>query len=204
MNTGGKSFLSIHLRNYWTGCGQNFMLTLKSSVNSTFAHNSAVWLLLYIWTSNLALRRKKQVGLSYVKNANYINVYNLYFEHFSIKIMSCIQCNVCSAINIAQWYLYLFVFHPVIFSFLFAYWLFCSIMKNRSCVAQSLQCLSTDWTTGVRSPARTKHFSSSFCVQTSSEGHPASCPMGAGGLFPGGKARLERKGDHSPSSSAEV
>jgi hypothetical protein len=29
---------------------------------------------------------------------------------------------------------------------------------------------------GVRSPAEAEDFSSSFCVQTSSEAHPASCP----------------------------
>jgi hypothetical protein len=34
--------------------------------------------------------------------------------------------------------------------------------------------------------------------------HPASCTMGTGGSFPGGKARPERDADHSPPSSAEV
>jgi hypothetical protein len=57
---------------------------------------------------------------------------------------------------------------------------------------------------GVRSPAGAKDFSSGLCVQTGSEAHPASCPMGAGGPFPGGKARPGRDADHSPSSSAEV
>jgi hypothetical protein len=33
---------------------------------------------------------------------------------------------------------------------------------------------------------------------------PASCPMGTGGSFPGGKARPGRDADHSPPSSAEV
>jgi hypothetical protein len=42
---------------------------------------------------------------------------------------------------------------------------------------------------GVRSPARAKDFSSILCVQTGSEAHLASCPMGTGGPFPGGKAR---------------
>jgi hypothetical protein len=41
---------------------------------------------------------------------------------------------------------------------------------------------------GVRSPAGAKDFSSSICVQTGSEAHPASCPMGTGGPFPGGKS----------------
>jgi hypothetical protein len=40
---------------------------------------------------------------------------------------------------------------------------------------------------GVRSPAGAKDFSSSLCVQTGSEAHPASCTMGTGGPFPGGK-----------------
>jgi hypothetical protein len=33
---------------------------------------------------------------------------------------------------------------------------------------------------------------------------PASCPMGTGGPFPGGKARPGRDTDHSPPSRAEV
>jgi hypothetical protein len=57
---------------------------------------------------------------------------------------------------------------------------------------------------GVRSPVGAKDFSSILCVQTSSGAHPASCPMGTGGPFPGGKARPEREADHSPQSSAEV
>jgi hypothetical protein len=46
---------------------------------------------------------------------------------------------------------------------------------------------TTDWTTGVRSPTEAMDFSSSLCVQTSSHSHPASYPMGTGGLFPGVK-----------------
>jgi hypothetical protein len=57
---------------------------------------------------------------------------------------------------------------------------------------------------GVRSPAGTKYFSSIFCVQTGSGAHPASCTMGTGGPFPGGKTRAGRDADHSPPSSAEV
>jgi hypothetical protein len=57
---------------------------------------------------------------------------------------------------------------------------------------------------GVRSPAGAKDFSSSFCVQTGSGAHPASCTMATGGPFPGGKARQGRDADHSPPSSAEV
>jgi hypothetical protein len=40
----------------------------------------------------------------------------------------------------------------------------------------------------VRSPAEAEDFSSSLCVQTGSGAHPASCTMGAGGPFPGGKS----------------
>jgi hypothetical protein len=57
---------------------------------------------------------------------------------------------------------------------------------------------------GVRSPAGAEDFSSSLCVQTGSGAHPASCTMGTGGPFPGGKARPGRDVDHSPPSSAEV
>jgi hypothetical protein len=57
---------------------------------------------------------------------------------------------------------------------------------------------------GVRSPGGAKDFSSILCVQTGSGAHPASCPMGTGGPFPGGKARPGRGADHSPPSSAEV
>jgi hypothetical protein len=40
----------------------------------------------------------------------------------------------------------------------------------------------------VRSPAGAKDFPSNLCVQTGSGAHPASCTMGTGGLFPGGKS----------------
>jgi hypothetical protein len=56
---------------------------------------------------------------------------------------------------------------------------------------------------GVRSPAEAEDFSSSLCVRTGSGAHPASCTMGTGGPFPGGKSRPGRDADHSP-SSAEV
>jgi hypothetical protein len=51
----------------------------------------------------------------------------------------------------------------------------------------------------VRSPAEATDFSCSLCVQTGSEAHPASCPMGTGG-----KARPGRDAHHLPPSSAEV
>jgi hypothetical protein len=53
-------------------------------------------------------------------------------------------------------------------------------------------------------PGGAKDFSSSLFVQTGSGAHPASCPMGTGGPFPGAKARPGRDADHSPPSSAEV
>jgi hypothetical protein len=78
------------------------------------------------------------------------------------------------------------------------------LTKQESWVAQSVQCLTTDWTTGVQSPAEAKDISSSLCVQTGSGAHPASCTMGSGGPFPGDKARPGLDADHSPPSSAEV
>jgi hypothetical protein len=66
-------------------------------------------------------------------------------------------------------------------------------------VAQSELCLTTGWTTGVRSSTEAEEFSSSLCVQTSYGGHSASCTMGTGG-----KARPGRDADHSPPSSDEV
>jgi hypothetical protein len=86
----------------------------------------------------------------------------------------------------------------------------CELLEGRtpfmSRVAQSV-CLATGWTTGrseVRSPAGAKDFSCSLCVQTGSGAHPASCPMGNVGPFPGAKALPGRDADHSPLSSAEV
>jgi hypothetical protein len=48
-----------------------------------------------------------------------------------------------------------------------------------------------DWTTGRPGsiPAEAKNFSSSLSVQTSSETHPASYPVGTGGRFAGDKAQ---------------
>jgi hypothetical protein len=53
-------------------------------------------------------------------------------------------------------------------------------------------------------PTGGKNFSSNLYVQTGSGAHAASCTMGTGGSFLGGKARPERDADHSPPSSAEV
>jgi hypothetical protein len=43
----------------------------------------------------------------------------------------------------------------------------------------------------VRSPAGAEDFSYNVCFQTGSGAHPASCPMGTGGPFPGGKSAAE-------------
>jgi hypothetical protein len=64
--------------------------------------------------------------------------------------------------------------------------------------------MTTDWTTGVWSPADAKYFSSFLCLQASSEAHPASCTMRTGGVFLGNEVRLERDADHSLLSSAEL
>jgi hypothetical protein len=56
----------------------------------------------------------------------------------------------------------------------------------------------------LRSPTEAEDSSSNLCVQTGSGAHPASCTMGTGGSFPGGKARPGRDADNSPPSSAEV
>jgi hypothetical protein len=56
----------------------------------------------------------------------------------------------------------------------------------------------------VRSSAEAKDFSFNLYVQTGSGAHPASCTMGTGCPFPGGKARPGRDTDHSPPSSIEV
>jgi hypothetical protein len=78
------------------------------------------------------------------------------------------------------------------------------ILYGGAGVAQSVQCLTTDWTAGVRTPTEAEDFSSTLCVQTGSGAHPASYTMGTGGSFPGGKKRPGRDADHSPPSSAEV
>jgi hypothetical protein len=55
-----------------------------------------------------------------------------------------------------------------------------------------------DQTTGVWSLAEARNFSSSLCVQTNTELHPASYPMGTGVLAPG------RDAGHSLPSNAKV
>jgi hypothetical protein len=48
------------------------------------------------------------------------------------------------------------------------------------------------------------YFYCSLCVQTCSEVHPASYPMGTGSSFPGAKVQPGRDADHSPPSSAKA
>jgi hypothetical protein len=55
---------------------------------------------------------------------------------------------------------------------------------------------------GVRVPID-KKFSVLKIVQTGSEIHPTSYPMGTGGSFPGGEV-VAREVEHSPPTSAEV
>jgi hypothetical protein len=64
-------------------------------------------------------------------------------------------------------------------------------------------CLTTDWTTGVRSPTEGNGFSSSLCVQTSSEAHPAFYPVSVE-VLSGGKVRPGHDADNSPPYNAEV
>jgi hypothetical protein len=71
-------------------------------------------------------------------------------------------------------------------------------------VAQSVRCLTADWTTGVRSPTEAEDFSSHLCVQTGSGSHPAFYTVGTEGSYPWGKARPGRDTDQSSPSSAEV
>jgi hypothetical protein len=57
---------------------------------------------------------------------------------------------------------------------------------------------------GSSTASEAEDFSPNLCVQTGSGAHPASCTVGTGGSFPGGKRRPGRDADHSPPSSAEV
>jgi hypothetical protein len=84
-------------------------------------------------------------------------------------------------------------------------WLHC-IGKEPGYLSQ-YSVFTTYWTTGgsrFDPRQRGKDFSSSLFVQTGSGAHPASCLMGSGGPFPGGKARPGRNADLSPPSNAEV
>jgi hypothetical protein len=72
-----------------------------------------------------------------------------------------------------------------------------NINMERTGVAQSAQCLTTNWTTRIRSPAEATNFPLAP-VSRPDEAHPASFPMGTGGSFTGCKARSGRDADHSP------
>jgi hypothetical protein len=73
----------------------------------------------------------------------------------------------------------------------------CSIAcRSGAGLAVSVQCLTTDMTTEVWSPAEAKNFPSSHDIQIISEVHPVSYPMGTGGPFLGvtsGHAHLAPK-----------
>jgi hypothetical protein len=49
----------------------------------------------------------------------------------------------------------------------------------------------------VQSPAEARDFSSNLCAQNGFEAHPASCPIGIGGPFPGSKAQPGCDADHT-------
>jgi hypothetical protein len=95
----------------------------------------------------------------------------------------------------------------IIFVSVHDYQIVFSLQVIRIGVAQSVQCLTTDWTTGwlrFDPRQRRKDFSCNLCVQNGSGAHPASCTMGTGGPFSGGKAWPGRDADHSPLSSVGV
>jgi hypothetical protein len=81
-----------------------------------------------------------------------------------------------------------------------------AIISCGSRVAQSLLCLTTDWTyeRSRFDPRQRQRIFPLACVQISSEAGPSSCPVCAGGPFPGAKARPVRDADHSPPSSVVV
>jgi hypothetical protein len=71
---------------------------------------------------------------------------------------------------------------------------------------EPVQRLATEWTTeGSEFESWwEQEFSLLYVVQTHSEAHPASYPMGTVDSFPHGVKRQGREADHSPPSSAEV
>jgi hypothetical protein len=80
----------------------------------------------------------------------------------------------------------------------------CAWLCDRNRVAQSVQCLTTDWTTRVRSLAGAKNFSCSLLCSHRLWGQPSLLYNGYRGSFHWGKARPGRDADHTPPSSAEV
>jgi hypothetical protein len=71
-----------------------------------------------------------------------------------------------------------------------------------SAVGIATGCGLDDREVGVRIPVGSR-FSLLHVVETGSEVHPTSYPMGTGGSFPGVKRR-GREADHSPPTNAEV
>jgi hypothetical protein len=72
--------------------------------------------------------------------------------------------------------------------YIYALHLICIVIKQNGVgVAQSVVSgyRLDNQAIGVQSPAGVENFSSSLCVQTSFEAHPASYPMGTGGPFLG-------------------
>jgi hypothetical protein len=88
------------------------------------------------------------------------------------------------------------------YTFTFMLYLICTGIMLEEEPSSSLSKVSDygldDRAIGVRSPVGAEDFSSILCVQTDCGAHPASCPMGTGGPFPGCKARPGRDADHSP------
>jgi hypothetical protein len=106
----------------------------------------------------------------------------------SMECKEC-SCNLRELIQpVSAWLLFSLFFSPSCFLFLVPF----SVLHSFLSWVSSGSILSDygldDRAIGVRFPAGAKDFSSSLCVQTGSGAHPASCPMGTGGPFPGGKS----------------
>jgi hypothetical protein len=116
-----------------------------------------------------------------------------------IRVMSkpCLQIPVSPAFKLCFASSYLYISYVHFISLLF------SVSRCSSVSVVSGYGLH-DRAFEVRSLAEAKDFSSSLCVQTGSGAHPASCTIGTGRPFPGGKVQPERDTDHSPLSSAEI
>jgi hypothetical protein len=100
-----------------------------------------------------------------------------------------------------HWEFYRWFWNKFIFKHLW------SILTNNSIcgvrVAQSVYWQATSWTIGVWFLVGARDFSLLYSVQTSSEAHRASYPVGTGGLSMGVKWS-GREADHSPPSEASV
>jgi hypothetical protein len=85
------------------------------------------------------------------------------------------------------------------FLVLFLYSSYYYMLRFGAGVAQSIQFVTTGCTTGVRSPAETKDFFASICVQTSSDAYPASYPKGTVC-----KAQQRRDAEQSPNLAGDI